>query len=129
MANRNFYSNHKALEVDNVSLWCKIDVGSSGSVSAFSGLGIASVVKEVADGRYTITLTDSYNTLLWSSITLESTAFGGTVGRILSSNVTAATPTLLIQLTDTTTNTDANVISGDKLYIKIELRNSSVTNT
>tara|TARA_R110000868_G_scaffold148576_3_gene370557 strand:+ start:4389 stop:4793 length:405 start_codon:yes stop_codon:yes gene_type:complete len=134
MADRNFYPNSLSLEVDHVSLWAQIVIGSGGAVTSSSGLGILTVVKESAAGQYTITLTDSYNKLLWAGCTLLSTTDGaqtiGTAFRINSENVDdAAAPVLVIQCSDTATGADANLTSGDILYVKIELRNSSVTNT
>jgi len=133
MANRSFYPNHKSLEVDVIHLYAQITIGASGAVSASSGLGIASVVKESAAGQYTITLSDSYNKLLHANVTALSTTDAaqtiGTAFRIQSAAVDAATPTLVIQASDTATGADANPTSGDILYVKIELRNSSVTNT
>lgn len=133
MANRNFYPNHKSLEVDVVHLYAQITIGASGAVSSSSGLGIASVVKESAAGQYTITLSDSYNKLLHANVfalsTTDAAQTVGTAFRVQSQAVDAATPTLVIQASDTATGADANPTSGDVLYVKIELRNSSVTNT
>ncbi len=133
MANRNFFGNSYSLEVDNVALWAEINIGASGAVSSSSGLGIASVVKESAAGQYTITLADSYNKLLHASVMAISTTDAaqtvGTAFRIQSEAVSGSTPTLVIQASDTATGADANPSSGDKLLVKIELRNSSVTNT
>jgi hypothetical protein len=133
MANRNFYPNHKSLEVDVVHLYAQIVIGASGAVSSSSGLGIASVVKESAAGQYTITLSDSYNKLLHANVfalsTTDAAQTVGTAFRVQSQAVDAATPTLVIQASDTATGADANPTSGDILYVKIELRNSSVTNT
>ena len=134
MANRNFFPNSYSLEADHVSLWCEINIGAAGAVSSSSGLGIASVVKETAAGQYTITLTDSYNKLLWASVALlddtdSDPTTVATSARILSSNVSASVPVILIQGNDVSDGSAANFASGAKLLVKIELRNSSVTNT
>jgi hypothetical protein len=134
MANRNFFNNSYSLECDNISLWCEINIGAAGAVSSSSGLGIASVVKESAAGQYTITLSDSYNKLLWASVALlddtdSDPTTVATSARILSSDVSASVPVILIQGNDVTDGSAANFASGAKLLVKIELRNSSVTNT
>jgi hypothetical protein len=135
MANRNFYSNSHALEVDNVSLWCEVNIGAAGAVSSSSGLGIASVTKESADGKYTIRLSDSYNKLLHANVmVLDDTNSDPTTvaiaGRIFSEDVDHATaPNIVIQGIALDDGAAANFASGAKLLVKIELRNSSVTNT
>lgn len=134
MANRNFYPNHQSLEVDCVHLFAEINIGAAGAVASSSGLGIASVVKESAAGQYTITLTDSYNKLLWASAVLldDTNSDPATVAieaRILSSDVSANAPVVVIQGVALDDGAPANFASGAKLLVKLELRNSSVTNT
>jgi hypothetical protein len=135
MANRNFYPNHQSLEVDCVHLWAEINIGASGAVSSSSGLGIASVTKESAAGQYTIRLTDSYNKLLWASVILlddtnSDPATAAVEARILSEDVdNASTPNIVIQGIALDDGAAANFVSGAKLLVKIELRNSSVSNT
>lgn len=133
MADRNFYPAHGALEVSCISLWCEINIGSTGAVSSSSGLGIASVVRDSA-GKYTITLADSYNKLLWADVALlddtnSDPTSVGIVGRLYSEDVDAATPVVTIQFYDFTDGSAADPASGAKVYVKIELRNSSVSNT
>ena len=134
MANRNFFSNSYSLEVDNVTIWCEINVGASGAVSSSSGLGIASVTKESAAGQYTIALSDSYNKLLHANIVvLDDTNSDPTtvaiIGRVLSEAVSSSSPAIVIQGVALDDGAAANFASGAKLLVKIELRNSSVTNT
>lgn len=135
MADRNFYPAHQALEINSVHLYAEINVGASGAVSSSSGLGIASVTKESAAGQYTIRLSDSYNKLLHASIMLlDDTNSDPTsvaiIGRVLSEDVdNASTPNLVIQGVALDDGAAANFASGAKLLVKIELRNSSVTNT
>ena len=135
MANRSFYPNHQSLEVDCVHLWAEINIGASGAVSSSSGLGIASVTKETAAGQYTIALTDSYNKLLWAGISLLDDADSDPTSvavsaRIQSEDVDSdSAPELVIQGYDVTDGSAANFANGAKLLVKIELRNSSVSNT
>lgn len=135
MANRNFFGNSYSLEVDNVTLWAEINVGSSGAVSSSSGLGIASVTKESTAGQYTIALSDNYNKLLHASImVLDDTNSDPTtvaiIGRVLSEAVSSSSaPAIVIQGVALDDGAAANFASGAKILVKIELRNSSVTNT
>jgi hypothetical protein len=123
------------LEVDVCSLFVEINIGAAGAVSSSSGLGIASVTKESAAGQYTIRLTDSYNKLLWASVILlddtnSDPATAAVEARILSEDVdNASTPNIVIQGIALDDGAAANFASGAKLLVKIELRNSSVTNT
>ena len=135
MANRSFYSNAYSLEVDVCSLFVEINIGAAGAVSSSSGLGIASVTKESAAGQYTIRLTDSYNKLLWASVILlddtnSDPATAAVEARILSEDVdNASTPNIVIQGIALDDGAAANFVSGAKLLVKIEHRNSSVSNT
>ena len=135
MADRNFYPAHQALEINCVSLWAEINIGAAGAVSSSSGLGIASVTKESAAGQYTIALTDSYNKLLWAGISLLDDADSDPTSvavsaRIQSEDVDSdSAPELVIQGYDVTDGSAANFADGAKLLVKIELRNSSVSNT
>jgi len=133
LADRNFFRNHMSLETDVVHLYARITIGASGAVSSSSGLGIASVVKQASAGQYTVTLSDRYNQLLHANVTVISAVDAaqtvGTAYRIQSEAVNSATPNLIIQASDTATGADANPTSGDILLLKIELRNSSLSNT
>lgn len=135
MANRNFFGNSYSLEVDHVTLWAEINVGASGAVSSSSGLGIASVTKESTAGQYTIALSDSYNKLLHAQIMLlddtdSNPATVAIIGRVLSEDVASSSaPKIVIQGVALDDGAAANFASGAKLLVKIELRNSSVTNT
>jgi hypothetical protein len=132
MANRSFLPPLGHLEVDVVELFGTITIGASGAVSASSGKGIASVVKETAAGQYTITLSDRYNSLLFASaVVLDDTNSDPvTVGiqpRLLSQDVNNATPTVAIQFYDHTDGSAANPASGAVVYVSIKVRNSSVS--
>lgn len=132
MADRRFLPALGHLEVDVVELFGTITIGSSGAVSASTGKGIASVVKESAAGQYTITLSDRYNALLMASaIILDDTDSDPvTVGiqpRLLSQAVNNATPTVKFQFYNHTNGAAANAADGAVVYFQIKLRNSSVS--
>lgn len=131
MASRTFSLPEGALENRVVSLYCAVTIGSSGAVASYSGKGIASVVKESAAGQYTVTLQDQYNALLHPSMTLlddtdSSPATVGTHMRLQSQAVSASTPTVVVQCYAGDDGADANPADGAVIYLKLELRNSTV---
>ena len=133
MANRLFYNNAYSLEIDHTHLYAELVVGAAGAVTSGIGKGIASIVKETAAGQYTVNLTDSYNKLLHCDIMLLSATNSdpttvAITGRLLSEDVVnSATPKLVIQGIALDDGAAANFASGAKVYIKITLRNSSVS--
>lgn len=133
MANRSFYPPKGALEIDVVSLYAEITIGASGAATLTSGKGIASVTKETPAGQYTLALSDNYHKLLWAdAVVLDDTDSNpttvGVVARILSEDVDNATaPEIVFQFYNFTDGSAANPANGAKVYVKIELRNSSVS--
>ncbi len=130
MANRSFHKPLGSLEIDVVSLFGTITIGSSGAVSSSTGKGIASVALS-GTGGYIVTLQDAYNALLFADLnTLHSTdSAASTVGigsRINAADVSSA-KTVTFQMYALDDGADANPASGAVLYVMIVLRNSSVT--
>lgn len=133
MADRMFFREHQSLEIGVTELFCKITVGAAGAVSASSGAGITSVTKESSAGQYTILLADAYNSLLGAEVTLLHTtdsdpATVAVAARIKSEAVaTAAAPTVVIQGYAYDDGAVANFASGAILYVRLTLKNSSVS--
>lgn len=131
MADRMFKPGLGSLETGVVDLFCKIVVGSSGAVTSGTGMGIASVTKESSAGQYTILLSDTYNSLLWAGITLlddsDSAATTVGIGTRLQAETVSSTKTVVVQTYALDDGADANPADGAILYVKITLRNSSVT--
>ena len=130
MASRIFYSPLGGLEVDIVELYGKFAVGASGAVGTTSGKGIASVTRESA-GLYTVTLSDSYNMLLWGSAAILDTADSnpttvGVIARIKAEAVNAS-KTATFQFYAMDDGAAADPASGSVVYIALKLRNSSVS--
>jgi hypothetical protein len=130
MANKSWLPVLGALEVDVVGLYGSITFGSTGAVSASSGKGIASVVRNSA-GNYTITLDDSYQALLWAGVTLLHSASSdpSTVGvewRVASADVLSA-KTVVIQSFASDDGAAADPASGAQVLLKFDLRNSTVS--
>lgn len=131
MANYSWLPPSGSLEVNVCELFGQLVIGSSGAVTSNSGKGIGTIVKESAAGQYTIPLSQGYNSLLFASFTLLSTTDGaqtiGTAFRLNSEDVDHLTaPKIVLQCSDTATGADANLTSGDIVYFRITLKNSSV---
>ncbi len=131
MANRLWIPDSGSLEVGVVKLWGSITIGTTGSVSASSGKGIASVTLNSA-GNYTVALSDTYNSLLHSTWTLVTTADSdpATVGvhmRTDSEDVDHATaPKVVLQCFAGDDGAVAAPASGAVITFEFTLKNSSV---
>lgn len=137
MASRSFRPPLGALEVDVVTLFAELTIGTSGSVTAsggdWYGAGIADVTKESTGGQYTITLEDSYHRLLWADVQIlddtdSNSASVATVARILSEDVDGSSddPNIVIQGYNTDDGAADDFAVGARVFVAITLRNSTV---
>jgi hypothetical protein len=133
MANRSFHPFKGALEIDVAVLYGQFAVGASGAptLSAQASKGIKSVVRNSA-GKYTVTLQDSYAAFLWGAAQIldatnsDPTAVGCTA-KVNAASVSGATPTFVVTFYETATPfTPQDPRNGATVYLKLELRNSSV---
>lgn len=112
-----------------VRLYCHVTFGASGAptLDSATSKGIASIVRNSA-GKYTITLSDSYNKMMGMDICQLSgtSAQAAPLVTLVSQAVSNATPTVVIQYRaiDNTTATDP--ASGEEAFIELALGNSSV---
>jgi hypothetical protein len=130
MANRMFHPNGGALEQRVVTLYGTATIGASGAVSASTGKGIATIVRTSA-GKYTVTLSDSYNSLMYGDCkllhsTLSDPNTVGIYANLFSTAVTGATPTVVFQFQNVTDGAAADPASGAVIYFKFDLKNSTV---
>lgn len=120
----------KALEQEVVDLYLTLDVGASGAVSSAKGIGLSGIVKETADGQYSITLKEAWIKLLHASVlVIDDATSAVAMVQILENpaNLQAdmkADKTFKIQCLDFT-GAAVNPTSGCQLKIKVTLRNSS----
>ncbi len=129
MADRMFFKGHDSLECGVVDLFCAIDIGTTGSVSGSSGKGVSTVVRNSA-GNFTVTLADTYNSLLWADVTLlddtsSNPATAAVAARIYSEAV-ATDKTVILQGYAFDDGAAADFVAGAKLLVKLTLKNSSV---
>jgi len=137
MANRYLQQFQYTYEKDTVSIYGSVLIGNSGAVTSFQGAGVASVVKESADGQYTITLTDKFNRFLRMDMGIIDDAISQVSGiQILMDPASMqadikSTKEIVIQCVGPTATADtalvaANPASGALIQFRIVMRNSSV---
>lgn len=131
MASRGFLPPLGALEVDVVELFGTITIGAAGAVSASTGKGIASVAL-TGTGGYIVTLSDTYQALLFAGATLldDTDSDPTTVGvhiRMHAQAVDNSTPTVRFQCFAGDDGADANPADGAVIYFTLKLRNSTVS--
>lgn len=133
MANR-FFSQYVAnYQQDVVEIYAQFDIGASGAVTAgtVKGPGLASVVKESADGQYSLTFSDQFPKLLW----VEAQPFYTTATNVAAVSIledpvnieseVLADKTVKIQFYDFD-GAAVDAPSGSRVLVKATFRNSSV---
>lgn len=124
MAARNF-NRLQALEKEVKSLYLQVAIGASGAPTLTKGLGSASIARNSA-GNYTVTLQDKYVRLMGCQVMqLNSSAEDITV-QLLAESVSSAKTVQFVCKTDATA-TDPS--SGSKLFIRLDLKNSTAGNS
>ena len=119
MANRQF-NNVQSLERGNVSVYLGVDIGAVGAPTAKKLHGVASITRTGA-GTYDIVLSDAYTEFLGSNMVLVGVAADLTY-QFTAMDVANKTMTLVTKAGAVATD-PAN---GDELYLKMELKNTSV---
>lgn len=131
MASRMYQQFQYTAERSPVQLFATIAVGSAGAVSAKKGYGISSVVKETADGQYTIVLEDKFSRCLAVQAQVVHDSISGVIAvqtleipANLQGAVAAGTG-FKIQCVDAS-GVAVNPESGAQLFVQIHVVNSSV---
>lgn len=120
MANRNF-NRVQALEKEIKELFMEVTIGATGAPTVVQALGVTSIARNGA-GDYTITLDDKYNSLkFFEAIQLDTSAQDINF-QLHSEDVDGAKTIRFLCLTGASAT---ELASGNKLYVKIELKNSS----
>ncbi len=112
-------------EVGVVELFLRADIGATGAVTidTSASKGISSIVRD-ATGDYTITLEESYNSLLMCDVMLLEADDTDLTHQVISQDVSAATSVVKIGFHAAATPTDPP--DGSDIYVRITLKNSSV---
>ncbi len=119
MANRQF-NDVQSLERGNVSVYLGVDIGATGAPTAKKLHGVASITRTAA-GIYDIVLSDAYSEFLGASVVMVGVAADLTY-QFTAMDVANKTMTFITKAGATETD-PAN---GDEIYIKLELKNTSV---
>lgn len=131
MANRSFHRHLGSLEIDVVTLYAKFAVGASGAptLDTSNSKGVASVTRDSA-GQYTLLFSDYYQRLLWADAKLFSTSASNPttdgVGFRLEADALSTAKTCQVQFFALDDGAAADVLDGQVVYMKFELRNSTV---
>jgi len=121
MASRNF-NRHQSLEKEVKNIYLDVAIGASGAPTLTKGLGVASIARTAA-GEYDITLDDKYVRLMHASMVHEAAAGEDLTMQIESEDVSG---TKVVKIfTNTGGGYSADPSNGARLFIKLELKNSS----
>lgn len=126
MASSVFYRNsHASKEVDVTELFVKAAIGATGAptLNTAASKGISTIVRDAA-GDYTITLSESYNSLLMVDIMFLEADDTDLTAQTISEDVDGTTPTVKIGFHAAATPTDPP--DGSTIYVRITCKNSSV---
>lgn len=120
MASRNF-NRKQALEKEVKELFALISIGATGAPTLTTGHGIASISR-TAQGDYRLTLQDKYVSLKFFEGALLKSSGEDIRFQLKADSVSSSKIIDFFTLTGATA-TDPS--SGSKLYLKIEVKNSS----
>lgn len=118
MANRNFTSQFNySFETQPVSL----TGAATKTAGGFSSTGKGWSIAVTSTGVYTITLQDSYTTLLGASLSIQRATAVDLMPQIVSADVTTAKTVVFRTIAGAT---ETNLATGDVVYVQLILRNS-----
>lgn len=121
MANRNF-NRVQALEKESKHLYAEVNIGASGAPTIVKALGISSISRSAA-GTYSVTLEDKYMRLLHVDVMQLASAAEDLTFQVKSNNVST---TKVIEIFSKAAAVATDPSNGSKLFIKIEVKNSSI---
>lgn len=126
MANRLMQQFSSSLDHGVVTLHGYVAVGAAGAVSAYKGLGVASVVK-TATGVYTVTLSDAFPAMLGASamVVYDGTSAIGAVHMKQDPAVDPGPAKSVVLNTLDFAGADVDPDDGARIYFQIVMRNSS----
>lgn len=121
MANRNF-KKAQNLEQEVKGLFADVAIAAAGAPTLTRGTGIASISRNSA-GDYSITLSDTYNRLMHCNV-MQLVATAQDANWQIVSETVASTKIIRVRCLTAGVATDPS--SGSRLFVKIDVKNSSV---
>lgn len=129
-----FHRHGGTLEIDVVTLFAAAAVGASGAptLNATGNRGITSLVRNSA-GNYTLTLDDTYNTVLFADVkVVHSSTDNPTSAGVLCEQVAwnaqaSGGGTVQFCFVSTSTGSATDPANGATIYVKVDCRKSSIT--
>ncbi len=123
-ADRNFTSQFSySFERQVVSLMAAITVSSSGTVYTSNAPKAGIVMTRVSAGLYDLTIPNSYTALISASFMIQATSAADLQPQIVSSDVTSAKK---VRIRTIAGATPTDLADTDKLFVRLDLRNSSL---
>jgi hypothetical protein len=126
MANRNF-NRFQALEKEIKTLYAEISIGATGAPTLTKGAGIASISR-TSEGLYVLTLSDVYYRLMSFFVICQAATAAVPLHFQMTAHSESSKTITFQAYTDDgdQTGTAQDPASGDILFIKIDVKNSSV---
>jgi hypothetical protein len=121
MASRNF-SRKQSLEKEIKEIYARVNIGASGAPTLQDGLGVASITRDSA-GVYILTLEDKYTRLMHIDVKQLAAAAEDLTFQ-LEAQAVSTTKTITFRCLAAAVETDPS--SGSVLYVKMDLKNTSV---
>jgi hypothetical protein len=130
MASRMFQQFQGTLERGVVKLFATVTTSTSGAIASSSALGMTITKTASEAGRYTVTLSDKYVSLLAANALVEGAADAAYTtakgSQAILRGVDIAGKVLYVQFVRTDTGADAELEDGAKFFLELTLKNSTV---
>lgn len=122
MANRTF-NRKQALEKEIKEVYAEIAIAGSGAPTLTYGTGVASISR-TSTGLYVLTLQDTYTRLMAADVSILSASAQDLISQLQAESVASA-KTVTFR-TQEAAGVVADPSNGSKLFVKLDLKNSSV---
>jgi hypothetical protein len=134
MANKRFSSKIYTKEVDPVKIWALVTIGTAGACTLTRGQGITSVTR-ITTGQYKLLISNPHHAFLGGTITpMRASTYAHIHCQFEAETVNGVTAAALpavaareIHFSTWEGTGFINPTSGTKLYITLDMRNSSIT--
>jgi hypothetical protein len=121
---RAYFRDRQAVQTGITTITGKLTVGASGAVTAFDMPGVSTFVR-TSQGKYTLTLDNSYREFIGCDFTVLDTASAGIfLFQINAETVSATTPTVIIDCLDAA-GAIQDPADGALIYIHLQVRTTT----